>query len=114
MQEAACGMRSVAEIAASYLSGKLGLFDAARQLEPHINPRATLWQALKGSHGPLTAIYAVSDVAERWGYFVSEEVRWEPKAFQSRQTQLAEAELQLAPAFRKACEAIVDYAKNSN
>jgi hypothetical protein len=107
-------MRSAAEIADSYLSGLLGLFDAARQLEPHINPRATLWQALKGPHGPLPVIYTVSDVAERWGYFVSKEVRWEPKAFQSRQTQLAEAEVRLAPAFRKACEAIVDYAKNSS
>jgi hypothetical protein len=108
-------MRSAAEIANSYLAGETGLFDAALELQPHIiDPQSTLWRALQGSDGPLPVIYTVSDVADQLGFLVSKEVAWEPKAFASRQGQLAEAELSLAPAFRAACQAIVEHAKNSN
>jgi hypothetical protein len=108
-------MKSAAEIAASYLAKQLSLFDAARQLHAHIaDPRSALWQALEGSHGPLPVIYVARDEAERLGFFVSNEVQWERKAFEARNTELVETELRLAPDFGKACEAIIRYAQNSN
>jgi hypothetical protein len=108
-------MKSAAEIAASYLAGRLSLFDAAYQLLPHIDAhQSALWQDLKGADGPLSVIYSVFDVAEQLGFFVPEDVRWEREAFKSRQTQLTEAELRFARPFRTACQAIVDHAKNSN
>jgi hypothetical protein len=108
-------MKSAAEIAASYLAGRLSLFDAAHQLLPHVDAhKSALWQDLGGADGPLSVIYSAFDVAEQLGFFIPKEVRWEREAFKSRQAQLTEAELRFAPPFRRACQAIVDYAKNSN
>jgi hypothetical protein len=88
--EASYDMKSAAEIATSYLAGRLSLFDTAHQLLPHIDAhRSALWQDLSGADGSLSVIYSVFDVAEQLGFFVPEDVRWEPEAFKSRQTQLS-------------------------
>jgi hypothetical protein len=59
-------------------------------------------------------IYVARDEAERLGFFVNNEVQSEREAFKARNTELAEAELSFAPKSRKACEAIIRYAQNSN
>jgi hypothetical protein len=112
--EASRSMKSAAEIAASYLAGRLSVFDAANQLRIHVDPRSALWKGLKGANGPLSVIHIVFDVADQLGFFVPKEVRWEREAFKSRQAQLIEAELRFAPEFRTACQAIIDYKTNSD
>ncbi|MBD8903032.1 hypothetical protein MBTS_12380 [Methylobacterium bullatum] len=100
---------SATEIATAYLEGRIRPLSAAIAILRYVDAWQPVWLATNGATGPLSAIYAASDEADRIGFLGDYEERWHPDVRSQKRAQLAEAEDRLAKPMMAACQAILSY-----
>ena len=82
---------------------------AAVQLLRHVDPWHPLWTATKGASGPLSALYAAADAADRLGFVGGDIEQWHPDVRERKLAELTEAEARLSCSIHGACRTILGH-----
>ena len=98
------------EIAGAFLTGRLSPLQAASKLSRMDLPSQPCCAGTGGANGPLSAIYAAAEAADKCHFLGDDVERWHPHVREQKRFELTAVDAHWRGPIDHACRSLIEYA----